>query len=279
MSATNPSPADEGQLSSGDPLGSQSCVAYGYSYMVADATNGVWHPTGRTIRGWTNDVLGGLELGQCERAIELRNRGLRIVTTVLTKAEYLAKRKAGYGMVLLGGYNVIGDSRFSGQPGFTGNHAIYVSPQDVQDPLADGRRPGIYKYHGEDYPQAIIDRFAHDLKIPVDNHGTFRLAGSNHFEVSYLFVGKDDPGELWEVVVEPGNVGRYPVNTATLSVLGPPKDTNVKAETIRHCTKPRTYKYGRETRRLVRVVNGPQPLRGDFINVKNNRVTVRRRAA
>lgn len=278
MSAANPSPAGEGQLSSGDPLGSASCVAYSFSYMVADATFGLWHPSGRLIRDWTNDTLGGLELGQCERVIEIHRPSLRIVTTVLTKAQYLAKRKAGYGMVLLGGYNPIGDSAYAGQPGFTGNHAVYVSPTDVQDPLADGRRPGIYKYHGVDYPQSLIDKFAAQLRIPTDTHGSFRLAGSNHFEVSYLFVGEAAPAEVWQVRIEPGNVGRYPVNLGLRTVTDLPRDTPVKKETIRHCTKPQTFKYGRETRRLVRIVNGSQPLRGDWVNVKNDRVHLEHRA-
>jgi hypothetical protein len=174
-------PANHGQLTSGDPLGSSSCVAYSFAYAVSHATGGVFHPTGRQIRSWTGDTLGGLELSQCDRAVT-NNSDLEPMTGVWTEEQFYGYVEHGWHAVLLGGYAPIEASAFSGQPGFFRNHAIWVPALTRDgDPLADGRRSGIYKYHAASYGRLLTNRFAAALRDSTGHN-----VGPNHFEASLI---------------------------------------------------------------------------------------------
>lgn len=176
-------PANLGQLTSGDPLGPSSCVSYSFAYAVSHATGGRVSPTGRTIRSWTGDTLGGLELGQCDRAVT-GHTDVEPMTGVWTEAQFYDYLAHGWIAVLLGGYAPIEASRFSGQPGFYRNHAIEVpGGLAVEDPLADGRRSGIYKFHGEAYPRSLVNAFAAALRDSTGHN-----VGPNHFEASLIRV-------------------------------------------------------------------------------------------
>jgi hypothetical protein len=78
----------------------------------------------------------------------------------------MARINAGQGAVLQGSYRVIDGTRFDAGGSFVGNHAMFVAPGFIaMDPLADGRRPGIYKFHGEPYPIDLLRRFAGELEL------------------------------------------------------------------------------------------------------------------
>jgi hypothetical protein len=186
-------------------------VAYSFSYATSDATNGRIHPTGNTIRDWTGDHLGGLELGQCDRALA-DNEDVQFITNVWTAGEFYGRLASGYGAVLLIGYGPIRNSRFRGSATFTGNHAIYVPPGlAVMDPLADGRRSGIYKYKGEPYPASLLNAAAAALRM---NNGS--SAGSNHFEASFVHL-ETNPARKFELVAAPGNVQIYTVSGRSIT--------------------------------------------------------------
>jgi hypothetical protein len=166
-----------------DAEGWRSCVSYGFAMAVDDRTCGVQRPTGNQIRDWTGDHSGGLELDACDLAVT-NHLHINFITKVMTWATFTGLLASGNGAVVIGGYGPIARSKFSGQDGFTGNHGIYVPPSHkVMDPLADGRRAGVYKYHGEVYPLDLIHQFTSALR--VKGGGT---AGSNHVECSYIHI-------------------------------------------------------------------------------------------
>lgn len=271
MSYTGQNPATDGQLTSGDPQGASSCVAYSYSYACDDATLGAFRPSGQRIRDWTHDNVGGLELSQCEVAVESHSNAVEFTTTVLTRAQFYGKLVQGFGMVLLVGYKPFAESSFSGQPSFFGNHAIYVPPnKHVMDPLADGRRPGIYKYHDALYPDWLLDLGAAALRL-----GNGRAAGAEHFEVSFVKVLKEASLPAYRVRIDPGIVGLYKVSGRT--VVGNPKLYNVKSPAIvTNCTRPKTYlRPGHPAAHLVRLVGSR--IQGQYVSVNNYRVHVEER--
>lgn len=213
---TTYNPINQGQISSADPLGPASCVAYSFAYAIGDATNGRVHPTGRTIRSWTGDVNGGLELQQCDAAVA-SHLGLDFRTDVYTRAEFYALLARGYGAVQLIGYGPVGDTKFDGSPGFLGNHAWYVPPtRKIMDPLADGRRAGIYEYHGEVYPTSLIDAGAAYLIVGTAPHQ--RHVGPDHFEASFIHLEAAAPAIRYKVTVDPGRLAYYPAHASTRTV-------------------------------------------------------------
>lgn len=173
-------PPFQRQLNPDDPLGSESCVAYAFAMAIAAATGGAKHPTGEQVRDLTGDMNGGLELAQCA-VVAQRDYGLPVSTGVFSREVYEARMATGrFVSVLIGGYRPIGATRFSGQPGGVFNHAVTELPRlVVMDPLADGRRPGVYKFHGEAYPQELVRQFAANLRLSDGS-----VAGDNHFEAS-----------------------------------------------------------------------------------------------
>jgi hypothetical protein len=148
------------------PLGWASCTAFAgamaasYDKQVAEAC------TGGQVRTWTGDTIGGTNLAQIDDALRT-HVGVDLDTRYrLPWASFAKAINDGRAAILQGGYSPIAASRFDAGGGFTGNHAITVFPGwIVMDPLADGRRAGIYKYHGEAYPQALLESFAGKLNL------------------------------------------------------------------------------------------------------------------
>jgi hypothetical protein len=138
--------------------------------MVGDYhTLGAKVPTGNGVRIETGDHVDGTTLNQVDGAL---NRGwhidldTRISSAAVTWDYFVAQIVRGKAAVLQGGYDPIRRSRFAGSTVFRGNHAIAVMPGFVgMDPLADGRRAGIYKYHREAYPQSLLKSFASQLVV------------------------------------------------------------------------------------------------------------------
>ncbi len=149
---------------SGYRYGWSSCTAF------SAAMAGSYHrqvakvASGGQVREKTGDHVGGLTLAQVDEAL---NDGWNVDLDTryrLDWDQFAAKITSGRGAILQGTYAAIADSRYDAGNGFRGNHAIFVGPQwVVMDPLADGRHPGVYKYHGEQYPQDLLKRFAGTL--------------------------------------------------------------------------------------------------------------------
>jgi hypothetical protein len=135
--------------------------------MAADYhTLGRIKPQGCAVRSATGDTSGGTTLAQVNFALRSKwnvDLDIRYRMTWPTFVKYI---ESGKGAILQGGYGPIADSRFDAGGGFRGNHAIFVPPDwHVMDPLADGRRSGIYKFHGEAYPQSVLKSFAGRLQL------------------------------------------------------------------------------------------------------------------
>lgn len=271
-------PANEGQLTSGDPLGSQSCVAYSASYAVSHATGGVVHPTGQTIRGWTGDIYGGLELGQVDRAITVHT-SVEPMTGVWTSGEFYGYVAAGWQALLIGGYAPIEASRFSGQPGFYRNHAIWVPPGlKAGDPLADGRRSGIYHYHGEAYPKSLISAFAAALRDSTGHN-----VGPNHFEASLIRTTALSSGTQVSVghsVMLRGDFMRYYVDdqNSPSHLVPPRRDLRHGNGEIYDATGRYEVSTPWGTKRLAKIVSRTSQRAGWWINTDGDGVTYRRTA-
>jgi hypothetical protein len=178
----------------GDPEGWSSCTAYSASMAGDFDTLGAQKPTGRQIRGLTGDHTGGLNLAQVDAAL-LEGWNINLATIKdLPWADFAKKIIAGCGAILDGGYGPIADSRFDAGGGFRGNHAIFVAPGFIgMDPLADGRRAGIYKFHGEAYPTALLKDFAGRLDLGNGNklgsglvYASFTRDNVHTFHLSFL---------------------------------------------------------------------------------------------
>lgn len=169
MACTGYKPRFQDQINPYDPLGGLNCTTYSGAMAGDYHTCGAKVPTGKRVRELTGDRSGGTTLTQVDYALR---RGwnidldTRIGSARLTWSQFEDKIDAGRAAILQGSYRVIRPTRFTGSTTFTGNHAILVLPGwVVMDPLCDGRRPGIYKYHGEVYPKELLKRFAGDLVL------------------------------------------------------------------------------------------------------------------
>lgn len=264
-------PINQGQITSNDPEGPRSCVSYSFAYAVSDATNGRFHPTGNTIRDWTGDHLGGLELDACDRAVA-GHLAIDFRTDVYTRAEFYGLLAKGYGAVQIIGYQPVGATKFDGSPGFIGNHAWYVPPGlAVMDPLADGRRPGVYRYKGEVYPKSLIDAAAANLNVGDEHHR--RHAGPDHFEASFVRLEAAPKPARFTVTVAPGTLAYYPANKATRRVA---QHGAVVARTkgfTDACTAPLRFLWtGHGSLVLVQLLDDPH--KGMWINARSPRVHV-----
>jgi hypothetical protein len=151
---------------SGFYLGWASCTSFSAA-MAASFDQGVGLlVTGGLVRRWTGDTTGGTTLAQNDDALTAHTPVRLDVQYRLPWTDFVARINGGEGAVLQGWYEPIAATRYDAGGGFTGNHAVFVPPGwGVMDPLADGRRSGIYKYHGEAYPQALLRTFAGQLNI------------------------------------------------------------------------------------------------------------------
>ncbi len=179
-------PRFQRQLNPGDPLGPLNCTCYSGAMAGDYHTLGRKVPTGEIVRILTGDKSGGTTLPQVDYALNkgfVINLDTRIGSAKLTWNQFIARINAGESAILQGGYSAIYRTRFSGSPVFTGNHAMLVCPKWVTlDPLADGRRAGIYKYRQEPYPPYLLKDFAGKLLL---NPSTGRRLGYGYVWASF----------------------------------------------------------------------------------------------
>lgn len=167
-----------------------NCTCASAAMAADDDTCGAYVPSPNTVRLWTGDTAGGTTLAEVDAALNAHTP-TRLDVRYRYPWEYVVKRvNAGASAILQGGYGPIADSRFDGGGGFRGNHAILLTPGLVaMDPLADGRRAGIYKYHGEAYPEALLRKFASKLNLGGEPP---RLLGDG---LAYVGFARDNDAE------------------------------------------------------------------------------------
>lgn len=213
MSCNGYRPVFQEQLD-GSPLGSVSCTAYAGAMVGEYDTCGKQTPTGRYVRVLTGDTSGGTTLNQVDAALR-KGYGIDLDTRVgseaLTWPQFAAHINRGKAGILQLGYGPINDSRFQGSETFRGNHAIAVLPGWVgMDPLADGRRPGIYRYHGEAYPESLLRLAASQLVLDPESG---RKAASQ----VWCSLSRDNT-TTWRAVVTPSVPGgTYPLYFYTVA--------------------------------------------------------------
>lgn len=150
---------------SGYVYGWSSCAAFAGAEAASYSSCGAIHPSGEQVRNATNEPIPnplspGLTITQVTDALAK----LGVTVTPFNRmgwSEITAMRGAGHGFSLCVRYSVIRPTRFTGDPNFYGNHQLWYPPSGAtMDPLADGRRAGIYRYHGEVYPDDLMERAA-----------------------------------------------------------------------------------------------------------------------
>lgn len=156
---------DPGQLD-GTPFAGSNCNCWSAARVAEYDSCGHVAPSSSQVRTWTGDTSGGTNLAQVDQAL-LSHVGVNLdVEYRLPWSTFVSRIQAGQAAILQGWYAPIRATRFRGSETFGGNHSIVVPPGfGVMDPLADGRRPGIYDYHREPYPLALLRDFAGKLNL------------------------------------------------------------------------------------------------------------------
>lgn len=142
-----------------------SCTSYAYAMGASYDRQVARYVTGQTLRmncryaDGTVDLTGGTTLAQNDRAME-RLFGFSLdVRTPVRWEELIERNEGGQGVVLQGHGEVFEGTRFYCAASVP--HAVFVPPdRGAMDPSADGRRPEIYRYHNERYPEDLLRRFA-----------------------------------------------------------------------------------------------------------------------
>jgi hypothetical protein len=233
---------------SGYPLGWASCTAFAGAMAAAFDRQVSKVMTGGQLRTATHDTSGGLTLAQIDAAL-LSGWDINVATSYgMAWDQFAAAIDRGQGAILQGGYAPIADSRFDAGGGFRGNHAVLVLPGwIVMDPLADGRRVGIYKYRGEAYPQSLLRSFAG--KLNLDPSG-YRALGLGKAYVSLTH----DRVAAWAASVQNRRCGIYTVIDNT--VVHARVATNPLTFSA-PCTPPRLYRWpGHTSQSLVKISGG-----------------------
>jgi len=149
---------------SGYRYGWVSCTAFATAMVIDATTGGVKTPTGGKVRSLTDEPVPdrkspGLSLAQVDEAAN--DLGVDLATFYrMDWNKFVSIRATHRPYVIAVVYAPIADSRFDAGHGFRGNHALAGVDQVILDPLADGRYAGVYKYHAEDYPDALIRKAA-----------------------------------------------------------------------------------------------------------------------
>lgn len=258
-------PRFQKQLNAGDPYGGYNCTAYAAAMAGDFDTCGSVKLTGEQVRQLSDEPVPdpkspGLNLRQVDAA--LNRYGVDLETRYrLPWADVVRKIDKGEGAILQLYYAPIADSRFDAGNGFRGNHAFFVPPGwGAMDPLADGRRAGVYTYSGEPYPKALLREAAGKLIVS----GTTRLGDGYAYAAFtrdrrstwYVQIGADRRFAVFDAN-ESDRTCHY-VRHSTTDYNGSPRWD---------CTPPRTYRNRRgETRILVRLLEGR--LKGKYVNVK-----------
>lgn len=261
MSCSGYLPQFQAQLD-GTLLGPKSCTCYAGAMAGNYDSCGAKHPTGHNVRVLTGDTVGGTSLQQVDDALR-HGYGIDLDTRAGSAAliwdDFRDRIDAGRGAILQGGYGPVNDSRFQGSETFRGNHAVAVFPGwVVMDPLADGRRPGIYKYHGEAYPQSLLRSFASQLVV---DPATGRKAGLR----VWCSLTRDNT-VAWKATVHPksGLFFVYSVVNGVIVARKTVKTGGLSAD----CTPPRSYRWPSHvppvTKSLVKLLSGYR--KGQYID-------------
>ena len=112
-----------------------------------------WYPTPKGIRAMTGDTSGGTNLSQMDLVANRYYATNLDVRYRLSWDSFPKMIKEGRGAILQGSYSVFHKTKYDASGGtFTGNHAVYINEISsdghhflMYDPLADGRRSGIYR--------------------------------------------------------------------------------------------------------------------------------------
>ena len=169
-SAFTPTFAPQNPALSGDRYGWYNCAAYVGAYGASYGSCGAQHPTGAQVRALTNEPIPdpaspGLTTIQVRDALAK----IGVPVTPFNRMAWSgveALIDGGAFVMLAVQYSVIRPTAYSGDPSFYGGHAIGVPPGwGVMDPLCDGRRAGIYKYHGAAYPRTLLRSAAGAFRV------------------------------------------------------------------------------------------------------------------
>lgn len=158
-------PRFQAQLNAADPYGGLSCTAYSTAMQIDAATLGAKTPTGQQVRAQTGDYSGGLNLAEADAAAQHWGVDLDVRYRYPWSDFWHRATTLKQPWQLQGGYSPIAQSRYDAGGGFKGNHDIAGVTDIALDPLADGRRQGIYRYKGEAYPEDLLRRFAGALNV------------------------------------------------------------------------------------------------------------------
>lgn len=230
-------------------LGWSSCTSYASAMAASYDRQVAKRTTGEAVRRRTGDTIGGTTLAQNDDAVRSLTGVDLDVRYRYPWADFASKINAGYSAVLQGWYAPIAATKFDAGGGFSGNHAIFVPPGwGAMDPLADGRRSGIYKYHGEAYPQSLLKTFAGQLNI-----GSGRIVRLGSGLVYAAFTRPIIPvtyramlptGAFWVYTVVNGSITRRTAETRGGGSSVP-------------CTSARLYSWpGHSSKSLVKVTKG-----------------------
>ncbi len=232
-------PTFQAQLTWNWPLGALSCTCFAGAMAGEYDTLGHQTPTGKYVRTLTGDTSGGTTLNQVDSALR-RGYGIdldtRVGSAALTWDQFRHEINRGKAAVLQGGYNAIHGTKYSGSESFMGNHAITVLPGFVaMDPLADGRRPAIYKFHGAAYPESLLRQFASQLVI---DPSTGRKSGLR----VWCSLTRDNE-TTWRVNVTAPPGGTYPIYFYRIEGgLIVSRDLKRTQGIHQPCTAPRLYR-------------------------------------
>jgi hypothetical protein len=168
---------------------------------------GAWPPNGEFIRSVTRnrdgtlDREGGNNLGQMA-AVGKEFYGFSLgVRQGMPFSSFVTMIEAGRGALVQLWYEPIRVSPFRGSETFFDNHAIFVSGVDraagvftgVVDPLADGRRTGLF--HGPaSYPIALIREAAGRLNVGTPTN--YRALGAGLINAGFTQATGTPPGAL-----------------------------------------------------------------------------------
>lgn len=159
------------QLDNGDPYGKYDCTAWSTAGAIAHATQGKTLTTGTYVRKHSSEPVPdpqspGLNLMQV--AVVAKTLGVyldvRIGSRAVTFAEYEKRRLDDEGCIAQVSYGPIADSKYDAGGGFRGAHAIFEN-RHTYEPLADGRRAGIWRFDGRLYERSLMQRGAEQLVI------------------------------------------------------------------------------------------------------------------
>jgi hypothetical protein len=150
-----------------------------------------WYPTPRFIRLKTGDKSGGTTLPQADYVVR-HSYEANLDVILGDKWENVRERiTSGEGAILQGSYSVFHGTSMDASGTFKGNHAIFVNEirwnesQNrwdflVYDPLADGRRSGIYTG-----PKWCSDSLLAKFAGKLDTNGNGAILGLGRAYVGY----------------------------------------------------------------------------------------------